>query len=325
MLRNIRRARRSAPSSQASSASTSSPSSPEASSTSLPDECAASCSGSESSSSSVSECSQSSTSSFSSRSPSPSHLSTKDGPQPRSSSLDRARPTDRMTGNSSPYTTATQKRTRSRVRGQSSSTSCKQDPITGNYTPKCLHQGSIQAHLGPERQGETLHPVRSSLRGAGTSAPKRWTHVLNMSLEDLYFGKTFYFRVVRYRRSGRKTIVPLEIYVPPGTSAGTEIIVEGVGNELKDGTMQAIVFLVKEVEHEAFTRMQEDLLLEVRLPWVDSLNERSGRVHFQSIDGQECMFNVDYHMDGLLSGTTVIPDAGMPFSDGPGRGRVVIR
>jgi hypothetical protein len=30
-------------------------------------------------------------------------------------------------------------------------------------------------------------------------------------------------------------------------------------------------------------------------------------------------------MDGLLSGTTVIPAAGMPIYDGPGRGRVVIR
>jgi DnaJ family protein B protein 4 len=146
-----------------------------------------------------------------------------------------------------------------------------------------------------------------------------------MSLEDLYFGKTFYFRVVRYRRSGRKTIVPLEVHVAPGTPAGTEIVVEDAGNERKDGTMQAVVFVVKEVKHERFTRMQEDLLMEVRLPWVDSLNEESGRVYFQSIDGGEYIFNVDYHMNGLLSGTTVIPDAGMPTCDGHSRGRVVIR
>jgi DnaJ family protein B protein 4 len=146
-----------------------------------------------------------------------------------------------------------------------------------------------------------------------------------MSLEDLYIGKIFYFRVVRYRRSGRKTIVPLEVHIRPGTSAGTEIVVDGVGNERKDGTMQAIVFLVKEAKHERFTRMQEDLLMEARLPWVNSLNEEPGRVYFQSIDGKDYMFNVDYHMNGLLSGTTVIPDAGMPICGGPGRGRVVIR
>lgn len=146
-----------------------------------------------------------------------------------------------------------------------------------------------------------------------------------MSLEDLYFGKTFYFRVVRYRRSGRKTIVPLEVYVPPGTSAGAEIVVEGVGNERKDGTMQTIVFLVKGLKEERFTRMEEDLLMEVRLPWVDNLNHKPGVVYFHSVDRQEYMFTVDYHTDGLLSGTAVIPDAGMPLCDRPGRGRVVIR
>ena len=225
-----------------------------------------------------------------------------------------------MTDNSS-YTTGTRKPRRSNVQEQSSSTSCEGDSIAGDYTPKCVHQGSAHTRFGPERQEETLRPVRSILRGT----PKRWTHVLNMSLEDLYFGKTFYFRVVRYRRSGRKTIVPLEVFVPSGTSAGAEIVVEGVGNELKDGTMQTIVFLVKGLKDERFTRMQEDLLMEVRLPWIDNLNHKSGVVYFHSIDGQEYMFIVDYHMDGLLSGTAVIPDAGMPLCDRPGRGRVVIR
>lgn len=317
MLRNIRRARRSDHSSQSSSAS-----SPETASSSLPEESVASCSGSETSDSSASECSHSSASSSSSRSSTPSRASTEDGSHTRSSSPDWS-----TTPSENPScTTPPQKPTRSRLRKQSKSSS-RQDPIAGNYTPKSQNrrQGSAHADLGPEREEETLHPVRSILRGAGTDAPKRWVHTLNMSLEDLYFGKTFYFRVVRYRRSGRKTVVPLEVYVPPGTSGGTEIVVEGVGNERKDGSMQAIVFLVKEEKHERFTRMQEDLLMEVRLPWVDSLNRESGRVYFQRIDGGECMFNVDYHMDGLLSGTTVIADAGMPLCDGFGRGRVVIR
>lgn len=312
MLRNIRRARRSAHSSQASNASNSSPSSPETTTTSLPDDF----SESSSSHSSTSECSQSPASSSSSRSSSPSCTFTNDdpdgGPSPRT--------TNRMTDDTA------YKPTRSRVRNRSRSTNLRPDPITGDYTPKSQHrQGSAHANLGPEREEVTLHPVRSILRGAGNDAPKRWTHVLNMSLEDFYFGKTFYFRVVRYRRSGRKTIVPLEIHVPPGTSSGAEIVVEGAGNERKDGTMQAIVFVVKETKNERFTRIQEDLLMEVRLPWVDSLNQESGVVYLQSIDGNNYIFNVNYHMDGLLSGTTVIPNAGMPICNGPGRGRVVIR
>ena len=325
MLRNIRRARRSEHSSQSSNASVSSPSSPETTSSSLPEESVASCSGSETSNTSASECSHSSASSSSSRSSTPFPESTGDGLHTGRCSPDWSHTT---TASENPScTTPPQKPTRSRLRKQSKFTSNRPDPIAGNYTPKSQHrrQGSAHADLGPEREEETLHPVRSILRGAGTDAPKRWVHILNMSLEDLYFGKTFYFRVVRYRRSGRKTVVPLEVYVPPGTSGGTEIVVEGVGNERKDGSMQAILFLVKEEKHERFTRMQEDLLMEVRLPWVDRLNRESGRVYFQRIEGGECMFSVDYHMNGLLSGTTVIPDAGMPLHDGLRRGRVIIR
>ena len=134
-----------------------------------------------------------------------------------------------------------------------------------------------------------------------------------------------FYRVVRYRQSGRKTVVPLEVFVSPGTSAGTEIVVDDVGNERKDGTIQAIVFIVKELKHEKFARLQEDLLMEVRLPWVDSLEEEAGEVYFHSVDGKEYGFTVDYHKDRLLSGTAVIPDAGMPSSSGGVRGRVIIR
>ena len=167
--------------------------------------------------------------------------------------------------------------------------------------------------------------MRSILRGAGADVPKRWVHVLDMTLEELYCGKKYYFRVVRYRQSGRKTVVPLELFVSPGTSAGTEIVIDDVGNERKDGTIQAIVFVVKELKHEKFRRLQDDLLMEVRLPWVDSLREETGEVYFHSVDGKEYGFTVGYHENLLLSGTAVIPDAGMPSPSGSGRGRVVIR
>ena len=172
---------------------------------------------------------------------------------------------------------------------------------------------------------ETLHPVHSILRSAGADAPKKWVHVLNMTLEDIYHGKDFHFRVVRYKRTGKKSVVPLDLSVPPGTRPGTEIMVENAGNERKDGTVQSIVFLVKEMKHERFRRIHDDLLMEVRLPWVDSLNDQQGEVYFQGVDGKEHMFRVDYSKNHLLSGTAVILDAGLPTRDGEGRGRVLIR
>ena len=173
--------------------------------------------------------------------------------------------------------------------------------------------------------GDILRPERSILRGAGADAPKKWVHVLNMTLEEIYQGKMFHFRLIRYKLSGKKNIVPLDVTVPLGSRDGTEVIITNVGNERKDGTRQDIVFLVKALKHQRFTRVHDDLLLEVRLPWVDSLNEKEGEVRLKGIDGNEYAFHVDFCKTGLLTGTVIIPNAGMPCRTGMGRGRIFIR
>lgn len=168
----------------------------------------------------------------------------------------------------------------------------------------------------------TLRPERSILRA---DAPKRWIHVLNITLEEIYQGKTFRFRLVRYKLSGEQSIVPLDVTVPVGSRDGTEVIVTNVGNERKDGTRQNIVFFVRTMKHKHFSRVHDDLLLEVRLPWVDSLIEKEGDVRVKGIDGNEYAFPVSFCKTGLLSGTTIIPNAGMPYCVGDGRGRIVVR
>ena len=170
--------------------------------------------------------------------------------------------------------------------------------------------------------GETLRPERSILR---TGAPRKWVHVLNMTLEEIYQGKSFHFRLIRYELSGKKNIVPLNVTVPLGSRDGTKVIISNIGNELKDGTRQDIVFLVKELEHKRFSRVRNDLLLEVRLPWVDGLNEKEGEIHVEGIDGKVYPFVVDFSNNGLLSGTIVIPNAGMHHPGGKERGRIVVR
>ena len=172
---------------------------------------------------------------------------------------------------------------------------------------------------------DTLRPERSILRGAGADAPKKWVHVLNMTLEEIYQGKTFHFQLIRYKLSGKKTIVPLNVTVPLGSRDGTEVIITNVGNERKDGTRQDIVFLVNALRHKRFNRIHDDLRLEVRLPWVDSLEEKEGEVRLDGIDGKEYAFYVNFCKTGLLTGTTIIPNAGMPCRGGKGRGRIVIR
>jgi hypothetical protein len=170
--------------------------------------------------------------------------------------------------------------------------------------------------------GDTLCPERSILR---TDAPKKWVRVLNMTLEEVYQGKRFHFRLIRYDLSGKKNIVPLDVTVPLGSRDGTEVIVSNIGNERKDGTRQDIVFLVKALKHKRFSRVRNDLLLEVRLPWVDSLKEKEGKVHVEGIDGKVYAFLVEFCKNGVLSGTTIIPDAGMHHPGGKARGRIVVR
>jgi hypothetical protein len=201
-----------------------------------------------------------------------------------------------------------------REKSNDQSNNCDSNPQTFH------HRESLACD--PDFMGDTLRPDRSILR---TDAPKEWVHVLNMTLEEIYQGKRFHFRLIRYELSGKKNIVPLDVTVPLGSRDGTKVIVSNIGNERKDGTRQDIVFLVKVLKHKRFSRLRNDLLLEVRLPWVDSLNEKEGEVHVEGIDGKVYTFLVNFCNNGLLSGTTIIPNAGMHHPDGKVRGRIVVR
>lgn len=192
---------------------------------------------------------------------------------------------------------------------------------TCDSNPKTFHHRESLAY-DPDFMGETLRPERSILR---TGAPKTWVHVLKMTLEEIYLGKRFHFRLIRYDLSGKKNIVPLNVTVPLGSRDGTKVIVSNIGNERKDGTRQDIIFLVKELKHKRFSRVRNDLLLGVRLPWLDGLNEREGEVQVEGIDGKVYAFSVNFGNNGLLSGTAIIPNAGMHHPGGKERGRIVVR
>lgn len=113
--------------------------------------------------------------------------------------------------------------------------------------------------------------------------------------------------------------------MPLGSRDGSKVIVSNIGNERKDGTRQDIVFLVKVLKHERFSQVQNDLHLEVRLPWVDNLNDKEGEVRVKGIDGKVYAFLVNFCDNGLLSGTAIIPNAGMHYHDGKRRGRIIVR
>ena len=65
---------------------------------------------------------------------------------------------------------------------------------------------------------------------------------------------------------------------------------------------------------------EDDLLMEVRLPWVDRLKEEKAKVVVLGVDGKELVFEVDCRsgkgsgkgQDGKMTGDYIVEDAGMP-------------
>ncbi|KAF9004035.1 hypothetical protein BDQ17DRAFT_1424988 [Cyathus striatus] len=161
------------------------------------------------------------------------------------------------------------------------------------------------------------------LRESG--GPKEWVYPLTLSLEEMYKGKKLRFRVIRYKLSGKKKNVILDFNVPTGCPNGTKIVFKGCGHELEDGTKQDVIFLVEEAKHDKFIRDHDDLIMDVRLPWLESLNEERGEVHLNGIDGKPLHFDIDFAKHKSYLGATAIPDAGMPRRDGSGRGNLVVR
>ncbi|RDX57053.1 DnaJ-domain-containing protein [Lentinus brumalis] len=151
------------------------------------------------------------------------------------------------------------------------------------------HHGKVKKHsLGEDDYefidlGSPLKPLRSPKPLSTTSQDKDWIFPLPLTLEDLYFGAKHRYRVTRTLRtekssdshpSPRTQTVQLDVHVSPGWRNGTRIRVPGVGNQRSDGSFQDIVFVVEEIAHPRFTRSGDDIVLPVRVPWVDAHSRR---------------------------------------------------
>ena len=66
---------------------------------------------------------------------------------------------------------------------------------------------------------------------------------------------------------------------------------------------------------------EDDLVMDVRLPWVDRLKEEKAKVVFSGVDGKELVFEIDCRggkggsgkeKDGKMTGVYILENAGMP-------------
>jgi len=86
--------------------------------------------------------------------------------------------------------------------------------------------------------------------------------------------------------------------------------------------------VIEESPHDRFIRLFDDLVMEVRVPWVDSLKRQGGKVPFVGIDGQNLVVQIDYPRDKDMKGRSIIKGAGMPIREGGqmvGRGNMVVQ
>ncbi|KAI0955632.1 hypothetical protein AcV7_006246 [Taiwanofungus camphoratus] len=186
--------------------------------------------------------------------------------------------------------------------------------------------------------GTPVHPLRSP-RSVG-NLTKDWIFPLQVTLEDLYCGAAHHYRITRTLWSGKTQSVKIDINISPGWRKGTRIRVPGVGNERKDGSFQDIVFVVEEAPHPHFTRIEDDLVVLVQVPWADthsrpySYSSSDGReiepdeeVYVHGLDGEEFALPIPRTLVEGADGTRIV-GAGMPVRKGGrtiGKGDLVVR
>jgi hypothetical protein len=152
---------------------------------------------------------------------------------------------------------------------------------------------------------------------------------LKLTLHELFHGTNCTKRITRYLQSKKTKKVAIHVPIPPGCVEGTEIECIGVGNERKDGTYEDIIFVIEQIPHDLF-RMEEggDLVMDVHVPWVDSLKSEIGELCLEGVDGEELCVEIPYLANKATVGEHTIFGAGMPIRHGDrfvGRGNLIVR
>jgi DnaJ family protein B protein 4 len=160
------------------------------------------------------------------------------------------------------------------------------------------------------------------LYSIGLGQSGEWIYSLSLTLEELFVGKHLRFGITRSYLSNKTKNVIIELDIPAGCRPGTRILCRNIGHEWTPGVFQNIAFVIEEAPHDRFIRMFDDLIMEVRLPWVDSLRRQGGKVPFTGIDGRGLVIQVDYPTDKNMKGRSIVQGAGMPIRE---RGQVIGR
>ncbi|KAI9029747.1 hypothetical protein CLU79DRAFT_735842 [Phycomyces nitens] len=155
--------------------------------------------------------------------------------------------------------------------------------------------------------------------------PSAIKRTLPISLEDLYTGTTKRLKVTRKTRdsaTGQLVMADkiLSIDVKPGWKAGTKIRFPGEGDELENGEVQDIEFVVEEKEHAVFKRDGDNLAIKIDLTFVEAMAGFSRKI--QTLDGRT--LNISSQAVIQPGQTSRVPNEGMPNSKTGKKGDMII-
>ena len=208
--------------------------------------------------------------------------------------------------------------------------------------------------LPPKASEPSLRPPIIGIPLRPSHAPDTsnsdWIFPLPLTLEELFAGTNYRFQITRRLRNSPKpeshptstpksahssldddtttSTIHVDVDIPPGGYKNmTQMRFEGIGNQRKsDGTFQDIVFVVQEVLHDRFIRIQDDLVARIELTWDEAL-QKEDIILVDGLDGEKIEVPIPKVPDD--SKETRIPKAGMPVRNAKdevvGRGDLVIR
>ena len=211
--------------------------------------------------------------------------------------------------------------------------------------PDDLPPQTAEPPLRPPIIGIPLRPSR-----APDTDNSDWIFPLPLTLEELYSGTNYRFQITRQLRTPLKpdshpnstpkstttsvdgetgaSTIHVNVDIPPGGYKNmTQMRFEGIGNQRKsDGSFQDIVFVVQEVLHDRFIRIQDDLVVKIELTWDEALQQEDVII-VDGLDGEKVEVPIPKVPDD--SKETRMPKAGMPIRNSKdeivGRGDLVIR
>lgn len=107
----------------------------------------------------------------------------------------------------------------------------------------------------------------------------------------------------------REPVTTIEINIKPGWKDGTKITYSE-GDELPDGSIQELVFIIREKPHDVFKRDKNDLIFTRNITLKEALCGHNLMIN--SLDGRP----IEKQINDVVSPNyeTIIPNEGMPVS-----------